>query len=90
MLVGEPLRQQDQRRARCFIINGEERFQQIKAIAGDGVVLKRRIECSHLLRGGCTASGSITGGGLQRHDIIGYAATIEGPRSLDLATRHNA
>jgi hypothetical protein len=88
-LSGEPLRQQNQRCARCCIIDGEERFQQIKAVSGDRVVLKRRLERSRLLRFGCTASGYITAGGLQRHDIVACAATIEGPSSLDLATRHN-
>jgi hypothetical protein len=90
MLLGEPLRQQDQCGACGCIIDGKERFQEIKAIAGDGVMLKHRIKCSHLSCGGCTATGSIAPGGLQRHDIIAYAATIEGPLSLDLATRHNA
>ena len=51
--------------------------------------LKRRLERSRLQRFGCTASGYITAGGLQRHDIVACAATIEGPSSLDLATRHN-
>jgi hypothetical protein len=88
MLLGEPLRQQNQRGTRSGIIDSEERFQQIKAITGDGVVLTRQVQRSRLSRGGCTASGSITASGLQRHDIVAYAATIEGP--LDLATRHNA
>ena len=87
-MPSELLRQQDQGGASGGVFNREKRLQKVEAVPGDGIVLKRWVEHGHLPRGGCAASGSITAGGLQWHDIIACAATIEGPRSLDLATRH--
>jgi len=78
----------NQRGAGGGIVDRKEGLQEIETIAGDGVL--HRAERGRLARSGRRpAAGPIAAGKLQLHDI-GRIATLEGPLSLDLATRHNA
>src|SRR5262249_49254239 len=69
------------------IVDGKEGLQEIKAVPGDCV--RNRAERRRLARRGGPAPASVAAGRMQLHDIA-RIATLEGPLSLDLATRHNA
>jgi hypothetical protein len=86
-ILREPSRQENQRGPGGSIVDCKEGLQEIKTVAGNGVL--HRGERGRLTRSDDrSGAGSVAAGRLQLHDI-GRIATLEGPLSLDLA-RHNA
>ncbi len=86
--LGEPLREQNQRGAGGGVVDRKEGLQEIETIAGQGV--RDRAERGCLTRSSSRPAAGAVAAGRPQPDDIAWIATLEGPLSLDLPTRHNA